>query len=576
MKYRLYPWQEQCLKQWQKKQYHGIVNVVTGAGKTYLALAAVKLLAEQIGKSRLRIKIIVPTSSLLTQWAASILNFFDGALSRKDIGLYYSGRRDSPNRLFMIYVINSARYSVARHVIKDFEDGYTVFFIADECHRYTGTENQKIFEFLPAAASCPAQYASLGLSATPGLNRPENAAVLIPALGTEIFRYGLKEAEAEETLCPYAAFHITLSFTPEEKMEYEELSDTLAKTWHALLFRCPSLRGLGGSHFFSALCQIVNDNGKYSNLARQFLKASYQRKNLTSDAMSRIQCVLMLVSLLDKSSKIIIFGERIEQANALYDKLDRRYPNQVARYHSAVEPHARKLALERFHDGEVRILISCRSLDEGFDVPSANVGIVMSSASVNRQRIQRLGRILRRYEGKEIASLYYLYIKESTEEASYIPVEFQTAAVCELSYSWENNIFSHPLYEKQAKIAIRKFRRKNPDEILMAEAESCFYRGLVRPDWLMGKTYCEKRIDAANTIAERNYWICMKGIVSSSLVHNIHEVIEMDKDKQEELNQKKSNEVFNSITEKVKPENQNQTHNSRREGMGPNTKRKPC
>lgn len=49
----------------------------------------------------------------------------------------------------------------------------------------------------------------------------------------------------------------------------------------------------------------------------------------------------------------------------------------------------------------------------------------------------------------------------------------------------------------------------------------------------------------------------------------------MDKDKQEQLNQKKSNAAFNSITEKSTPENQNQTHNSRREGMGPNTKRKP-
>jgi len=49
----------------------------------------------------------------------------------------------------------------------------------------------------------------------------------------------------------------------------------------------------------------------------------------------------------------------------------------------------------------------------------------------------------------------------------------------------------------------------------------------------------------------------------------------MDKDKTEKLVQKKSNELFNSITEKVKPENQNQTHNSRREGMGPNAKRRP-
>lgn len=47
----------------------------------------------------------------------------------------------------------------------------------------------------------------------------------------------------------------------------------------------------------------------------------------------------------------------------------------------------------------------------------------------------------------------------------------------------------------------------------------------------------------------------------------------MDKEKEEQLNRKDSNEKFNSITEKVKPENQNQTHNSRKEGLGPNMKR---
>lgn len=49
----------------------------------------------------------------------------------------------------------------------------------------------------------------------------------------------------------------------------------------------------------------------------------------------------------------------------------------------------------------------------------------------------------------------------------------------------------------------------------------------------------------------------------------------MDRDDQEKRQEKKSNEMFNSVTQKVKVENQNQTHNSRREGMGPNTKRKP-
>lgn len=49
----------------------------------------------------------------------------------------------------------------------------------------------------------------------------------------------------------------------------------------------------------------------------------------------------------------------------------------------------------------------------------------------------------------------------------------------------------------------------------------------------------------------------------------------MNKAKQEQINQNKENKAFNSITEKTVPENQNQTHNSCREGMGPNTKRKP-
>lgn len=49
----------------------------------------------------------------------------------------------------------------------------------------------------------------------------------------------------------------------------------------------------------------------------------------------------------------------------------------------------------------------------------------------------------------------------------------------------------------------------------------------------------------------------------------------MDKANQEQQNQRKSEDLFTSVTNKAEPENQNQTHNSRREGMGPNTKRKP-
>lgn len=51
--------------------------------------------------------------------------------------------------------------------------------------------------------------------------------------------------------------------------------------------------------------------------------------------------------------------------------------------------------------------------------------------------------------------------------------------------------------------------------------------------------------------------------------HTITEVMNMDKKELEKQQRKKSNEEFNSVTQKVKVENQNQTHNARKEGIAP-------
>lgn len=60
----------------------------------------------------------------------------------------------------------------------------------------------------------------------------------------------------------------------------------------------------------------------------------------------------------------------------------------------------------------------------------------------------------------------------------------------------------------------------------------------------------------------------MTYIIPVPSVHPNCEVITMNK-KELEQQRKKSNETFNSITQKVKPENQNQTHNVRKEGITP-------
>ena len=132
-----------------------------------------------------------------------------------------------------------------------------------------------------------------------------------------------------------------------------------------------------------------------------------------------------------------------------------------------MEPEARKAALDRYRSGENRILVTCRALDEGFDIPSANIGIVLSSSSGERQRIQRLGRILRNFDGKRITGLYYLYMESSSEPSAYMP-ETETEQTCypslSLAYDSQSGRFVHPEYEARAHTVLTKLktRRKTP------------------------------------------------------------------------------------------------------------------
>ena len=54
-------------------------------------------------------------------------------------------------------------------------------------------------------------------------------------------------------------------------------------------------------------------------------------------------------------------------------------------------------------------------LNEGVDVPAASVGIVLSGSGSVREHVQRLGRILRRAEGKR-ATLYEVVSEGTAEE----------------------------------------------------------------------------------------------------------------------------------------------------------------
>lgn len=513
MKKDLYPWQEKCLEHWFLNQGRGIVQAATGAGKTLLALTAVNRL-EQEQKCELRIKIIVPTGTLLRQWSQSLEKFLvnsgcaDKLEAQRLIGLRGSGFHMTPEHKYMIYVINSARYELARQILSELRNGYAVLLIADECHRYESGQNRLIFEFLPYIGDHSDLFFSLGLTATMPTGQAKS--YLESVLGKNIYSLDMIQASKLQNICPYDIFHIELPFQPEERAEYQEMTERMTILYRNLLKVHPWLKDMNQKDRYEELRTLASDkNREVADLASLYMKLSYKRKSLVCMASSRVACACDLVEILPASEKILIFGERISQAEELYQLLRKHYHGKVGRYHSQMGAQANQNALNRFRDGDIRILITCKALDEGLDIPDITVGIILSGTSAQRQRIQRLGRIIRKSEGKDKASLYYLHITESTEDRLFLPNSGK-CRILELTYVPDTRQFINERYKNAALELLSDMEHKGTDTGKIAEIRRCLQLGSVRSDWLDNPGKLDLKIQNAKYVYDKNYWICMK------------------------------------------------------------------
>lgn len=500
---KLYSWQKDCMKKWKTNEYRGIIHVVTGAGKTVFALYAMDELRSRYPD--VKIRIVVPTIPLANQWKMALTHHAPDEKWRP--GFFGGGRRDEPERQVMIYVINSARNSLAAHIRRDIALKHHVLLICDECHHYQSRENRKIFGFLTEDVLKGPLYHSLGMSATPfGTDHDE---VLVRSLGPEIFRYDFDNAAADGVISSFSICEVSASFMPEELLQYVELTNQIGVSLKKLLADYPKLQLCSQKKFMKAVSVIAREaDMDPEEPAAAFLMLTYQRKSITNLAESRIRCAVSLIEALHDTDRILVFCERISQAEELSVILRRHYGRAIGIYHSGMTKEARARVLNDFRDRQVRMLVSCRCLDEGIDVPDANVGIVLSGSSVERQRVQRLGRVIRRADNKSAACLYYIYIRESSDDAAFLR-GLENSERFTVRYYSSENAFSNDLYEYVAAnmIGIADERGYNGQQL--SELRRCLTEGLIRADCFLPSETVRRAARSADSRHEQNYWNVM-------------------------------------------------------------------
>jgi len=395
----LYRWQKEAKNIWWENGGKGMVKVVTGAGKTIFALSLISDLfnSEAYKDGGLKILIVVPTIVLLDQWLIDILDKLH--IPKEKVGVFYGKEKDKiEDKDILLYVINSARNYLLKHYEKSLK-GNDLFLIADECHRYGSKENSRIFEI-------PFSF-TLGLSATPeryGDYGFENK--LVPNLGKVIYTYTYSDALKDGIIPPYKIIRVKVNLSLKEQEQYAEITEKINKMGKFLLSKYPKLQVVPFFDFIRYL-NLLYEKTK-DDLIKNYIILLNKRKEIIHLSKSKLDALKWLFKeeRLEKE-KVLIFHERIEIAEQIYEFLNNKY--NVGIYHSKMNIKDRLKNISNFKDNIINILIACRALDEGFDVPAAETGIIVAGTSSVRQWIQRIGRILRRCPSKEYSKVYVIF-----------------------------------------------------------------------------------------------------------------------------------------------------------------------
>ena len=428
----LYNWQKECVEKWFEEQGRGTIKVVTGGGKTLLALAIAEALQNR-REPDLHWAVIVPTIVLMHQWYDELIekgNIPSGAIGR--LGGGYQDEFDGQKRILLCVLVSASKKlppMVEKHGV-----GNRLLLTVDECHRAGAADMSKVLDTKRAY--------SLGLSATP--ERDDEADVeeeakgydqstVGQALGRIIFELSYADALAHGLIPPFTVHHFGLPLNPTERNRYDQLTRAINDARSELKANAPMDAVAGGSFFRWARSMAAKKGGELGGLAARMVGDSNRRKELIYRMEARTSAVVELIRKEFEASpdaRIILFHESIVEAMRLFIRLrDEGFP--VIAEHSELPDSVRETGLDLFRKGIAQVLVSVKSLIEGFNVPAVDVGIIVASSSSVRQRIQSMGRVLRRHRGKDgeekTSCIHILYGQGTVDDAIYEKLDWERA-----------------------------------------------------------------------------------------------------------------------------------------------------
>lgn len=392
----LYAWQTEALDAWRRQGGRGVVEAVTGTGKTMVGVAAA---CEELAAGG-QVCVLVPTLELLAQWRVVLARHVPVGTS---VGLLGGGHRERLGQHdVLVAVVNSARLAD----LSPHRPGSLL--VADECHRYGSDGNRLALETGFARR--------LGLSATYARADDGNLAWLDPYFGGTCSRTGYRRAIADGVTARFRVAMVGVRFSAGEQAGYDELCHQLlaAKAQLAESGLVP-LEPVGA--FFEAVARLARGGSDIpaAVAARRYLRAVQERRELLAETPAKAAALSGLAPALRDSDRAIVFTQSIraaERASAIIAG----HGLAAGAVHSGQDAGARRAVLAGFAAGEVQVVAAPRVLDEGVDVPAADLAVILAASRSRRQMVQRMGRILRRKPDGRAARFVVVSVEGTVED----------------------------------------------------------------------------------------------------------------------------------------------------------------
>jgi len=393
---RLYAWQAEALEAWERCGRRGVVEAVTGTGKTMVGVAAV---LEQL-RGRGQALVLVPTRELQGQWTDVLMTSLPpGTL----IGQLGDGRTGSlTTHDVVVAIVNTLRSGDARPIRPK------GLLVADECHRYASTFNRLALD--------PRFDRRLGLSATYIRDDEGHIAWLDPYFGGSCYQLGYGRAIADGVAARVAVALVGVRFEAGERARYDELSEVIGVAARRLTERYGLPR-----EPYSAFMREVNalaDGARHdepATLARRYRLAVTERRRLLAEATGKRDALVALVPAIRSANRTIVFTQSIAGSDDAARRLAGHGVSARA-VHSGLAMTARRRILHAFASGEMSVVTAPRVLDEGIDVPAADLAVIVGASRSHRQMVQRMGRVLRRKADDRLARFAVLYVEATIED----------------------------------------------------------------------------------------------------------------------------------------------------------------